>query len=638
VLLTVTVLLATLLPAVPASAQMPPHNWSQRFGERAEDSGRDIAVDANGNLVMTGWVRGPVDFGGGILPAPGGLDADMYLVKFDASGAHMWSRRFGDGFETDTGTSVSIDPGGNVYVTGVFEDTVDFGGGSLSSAGKSDIFVARYSATGTHLWSRAFGAGNMDFGFAVTADIDGVFVTGAFQDTVDFGGGPLASEGGWETFVARYDSAGVHVWSRRFGDAAFQVGRGIATGLDGSAIVVGSFTGTIDFGGGSLVSSGSNDVFVARLDLAGGHVWSKRFGDTDIDDGFGVAVDGSGSIVVTGEFRGSVNFGGGALTSAGSGDIFLLSFDAGGTHQWSRRFGDSVRQLGIQVAVDGNRNVLTTGIFWGTVDLGGGGLTSAGDRDIYLAKYDSLGTHLWSQRYGDIFVDEGQGVAFDADGNAFVSGQFDGTVDFGGGPLTSFDDGDIFVARYGDVTSAVAILSFAAIPSPSGVTLRGSFSSDASIRGINIYRGVVEDGRLYPRDRISHTGVKFVYEDDDVEPGLTYRYQIGVVDDDGEFFSQIVTARTDSYGTALMQNSPNPFNPTTTIRFSLDSALPVSLSIYDARGRLVATLVDELRSAGVHDVRWDGTDRAGASVSSGVYFYRMTAGKTAQSRRMVLLK
>jgi hypothetical protein len=148
----------------------------------------------------------------------------------------------------------------------------------------------------------------------------------------------------------------------------------------------------------------------------------------------------------------------------------------------------------------------------------------------------------------------------------------------------------------------------------------------------------VGDGRLELYDYVAGTGTEFSYQDRDVEPGLTYRYQIGIIDDDGEFFSQIVSVRATAYDVALMQNTPNPFNPATTIRFSLDRSRPVTLSVFDARGAHVTTLIDEVRGAGLHEARWDGTDRRGTRVSSGVYYYRLRAGSMTHSRRMVLLK
>ena len=133
-------------------------------------------------------------------------------------------------------------------------------------------------------------------------------------------------------------------------------------------------------------------------------------------------------------------------------------------------------------------------------------------------------------------------------------------------------------------------------------------------------------------------GDGFEYVDRDVAPGQTYRYQIGVVDADGEFFSPIVTVSVNAVAGELSQNQPNPFNPTTTIRFALPAREDVTLAIYDTNGHLVRTLVNEVEGYGAHEVTWDGRDDDGVAVGSGVYFYRLHAGKLTESKKMVLLK
>jgi len=159
-------------------------------------------------------------------------------------------------------------------------------------------------------------------------------------------------------------------------------------------------------------------------------------------------VDRSGNILVTGYFGGTIDFGGGPLNSAGNSDIFVAKFTADGSHVWSKRFGDTSEDRGSSVATDASNNVLFTGFFNGTVDFGGGPLTSAGLDDIYIAKFAADGSHLWSKRFGDTLpVDFGLSVAVDASGNVLVTGVFGGTVDFGGGPLTSAGSGDIFVLQ-----------------------------------------------------------------------------------------------------------------------------------------------------------------------------------------------
>jgi len=131
---------------------------------------------------------------------------------------------------------------------------------------------------------------------------------------------------------------------------------------------------------------------------------------------------------------------------------------------------------------------------------------------------------------------------------------------------------------------------------------------------------------------------EFIFVDLSTEPATVYSYRVTILEDGNAVTSFETTTTTPSLQLALGQNHPNPFNPETTIRFTLEKAAHVTLSIYDAKGRWVTKLVDDVRSAGPHETRWDGTDAAGSSVSSGVYFYRMTVGNTSLSKRMVLLK
>jgi len=188
-------------------------------------------------------------------------------------------------------------------------------------------------------------------------------------------------------------------------------------------------------------------------------------------------------------------------------------------------------------------------------------------------------------------------------------------------------------------TVAVAIAAFEARSVGSGIELVADFASTFNAVTVNIYRS---DGDNAAFARLGTVGVngthEFTFLDGDVRPGTTYRYRIGVVDSDGEFLSQVARVMTPAVTTSLAQNVPNPFNPTTSIRFALSAPQQVRLTVYDARGRLVRVLVDEARDSGVHRVEWDGRDDAMAAVSSGIYFFRLEAGSFVQSRKMVLLR
>jgi hypothetical protein len=243
------------------------------------------------------------------------------------------------------------------------------------------------ACTGTHLWSKRFGDTDDQYGLSVTTDSAGnVLLTGYFRGTVDFGGGALTSAGGYDLFVAKLDPAGAHLWSKRSGDANSQVAFSITTDSVGNVLLTGTFGGTIDFGGGALTSAGGDDLFVAKLDAAGKQLWSKRFGDANEQYGYSITTDSAGNVLLTGYFGGTIDFEGGALTSAGGNDLFVAKFDAAGAHLWSKHFGDAEDQYGLSITTDSAGNVLLTGRFFGTVDFGGGALTSAGGGDLFVAK------------------------------------------------------------------------------------------------------------------------------------------------------------------------------------------------------------------------------------------------------------
>lgn len=442
------VLLAAVL-SIAVEAEGSDYLWSRRFGDANAQAGYGVAADTGGNVLLTGFFAGTVDFGGVSLTSAGAWDT--FVAKFNASGNHIWSKRFGDA-SAQAGRSLVADAFGNVIAAGVFAGTVNFGGGSLTSAGQNDIFLVKLNAFGNHLWSKRFGdADNQDV-FSVAVDTAGnVFITGFIQGATDFGGGSLTSAGGRDIYLAKFDANGNHLWSRLFGDAAAQIGRGVATDSSGDVAMVGEFNGTVDLGSGALTSAGSSDLFLARYDSDGNCLWSRSFGDASDQRGRGVAIDASGSEVVTGDFAGTVDFGGGPLTSAAGMDAFLAKHDSGGNHVWSRAFGGAGTDGGTALAIDGSGNTIVTGHFFGTVDFGGGPIVGAGGSDIFVARYGPSGRHLTSGGFGDASNQYALSVALDGPGSPLVTGYFQGTIDFGGGPLTSAGGDDIFLAKFVDL-------------------------------------------------------------------------------------------------------------------------------------------------------------------------------------------
>ncbi|HEX9148549.1 MAG TPA: hypothetical protein VF958_05230, partial [Thermoanaerobaculia bacterium] len=413
------------------AAPLPTGTGSQIWARRLSGTGAfdnayaaSLALDGTGNVVVVGAFQGSVDFGGGSLTSAGGTD--VFVAKYSASGAHLWSRRFG-GASDDYAESVTVDGAGDVAVSGYFSGSADFGSGVLTSAGGSDAFVAKYSSNGAPVWSRRFGGTGTDRALGIGADgSNNLVLTGYFCATVDFGGGPLTSAGLADAFLVKYSSTGGHVWSKRFGGTSSDVPLGIAVADGGNIAMTGYFQGTANFGGQNLTSAGVNDIFAASYDSTGRELWSKAWGNSADDRGTSIAIDGQGSVIVTGSFTGDVDFGGGRILNSGGSDIFLVKYSSNGMHQWSRSYGTTaaVGDIANAVAVDGANNVLLTGSIVGAVDFGGGALAGNGSYDVFVAKFRSDATHVWSKRGGALYDDHGWGIAADSTGNVFSTGDF----------------------------------------------------------------------------------------------------------------------------------------------------------------------------------------------------------------------
>jgi len=187
-------------------------------------------------------------------------------------------------------------------------------------------------------------------------------------------------------------------------------------------------------------------------------------------------------------------------------------------------------------------------------------------------------------------------------------------------------------------TSEVVLSAFHVDVVNEGVVLTWEVGEGSTLIGFNVYRSLERDGdferlneELIPRGKRS-------YLDESALPGVTYYYRVGAKDEDGEFFSPIGRVNVPPRETTLYQNYPNPFNPLTTISFYIPRPEKVSLVIYDAQGKLVKTLASRRMDFGKHEITWNGTNKRGESVGSGIYFYRLKAGKKVITKKLSLIK
>ncbi len=425
--------------------------WAEHVGGNSYDSGNAVAVDSSGNIIVVGYFQGTANFGGGTLT--GGSGRTLFIAKYSAAGTYLWAKSFGSTGDVNA-NAVAVDSAGNIIVGGSLGPTgatVNFGGGTLTSQAPSDIVIAKFSSIGTHLWSKIFNTAGYSAALGVEADSsDNVVITGYFQGLVTFGGTLLNSGGQTNTFIAKFTSAGAHLWSTMVLSYLPNTGYGVAIDSSNNVVVTGSFQGTAYFGGiggTTLTSVGLGDIFVTKLSSAGSFVWTKAFGTVWDENSYGVAIDSGSNIVITGTYTSAPLDFGGGPLPYNSGTDIFV---AKFSPQGSLLWSKGFLASGksTHVAVDGTGNVVLTGYFMSQVNFGGGLLTSSGSYDAFVAKYAAAdGAFLWADRFGGAGIDMGNGVAVDNTGDIVATGFFAQTVDFGGISLTSTGPQDIFLIK-----------------------------------------------------------------------------------------------------------------------------------------------------------------------------------------------
>ena len=414
---------------------------------------RGISVDSSKNAYTTGSFSGTVDFGGGDVTS--NAVSDIFVVKLDSDGNFQWVYTAG-GSGNDRAVDIGTDSSGNSYITGNFSETVNFGGGDVTSAGNSDdIFVVKLDSDGNFQWVYTAG-GTQDGTSSTTLKFDGgtgididssgnVYITGIFDTVVDFGGGNVSSSGK-DIFVLKLDTDGNFQWVYNVLSSGNDDANSITTDPSGNTYTTGYFYNTADFGGGDVTSNGYNDIFVVKLDSDGNFQWVYTAGGTGVDELHAIAIDSSDNVLTTGYLSSTVNYGGGVRISAVTVTALVLKLDSFGSLVWVNAYGGQGAQEGLGIAVDSSDNIFTTGYFYNTVDFGDGDVTSTGNEDIYILKLNSSGSFQWIKTYGSTaastsYYDVTNDITVDTDGNVYTVGATGENTDFGTGNIvgSSFD-------------------------------------------------------------------------------------------------------------------------------------------------------------------------------------------------------
>jgi hypothetical protein len=414
-----------------------PAAWIKQFGDQEDQYITGVAVDAENNIIVTGKVSGTIHFGGDELKSAG--DYDAFLAKLDAEGNHLHSKRIGH-IGTDQATAVAVDSDGNIFVTGAFQGTVDIGEQPETSAGGYDMFIAKLDAGGQFLWTKTFGNMSEQLPISVTADPDGnVIVTGCNTGMIDFGGGAKGGQGNRDIFVLKLDGDGTHLWSLVDGSGIHDCGTRVVTDSSGNVYVAGYFASNFDLGADPLVTLGGRDVFLTKLTPDLEPAWSKTIGGPGDDDVGVVTLDRDENPILTGSFAQSVNLAGDAVVSKNGLEPFAAAFDAEGGWMWGHAFEEPDHQYLRGAVVDPAGDLFICGHTANPLD--------PSRPDLYVAKVNVKGEVLWKEAPEAALEQAATFITIDTAGSPIMVGNFAGTFDLGGAARTSNGKRDVFIYK-----------------------------------------------------------------------------------------------------------------------------------------------------------------------------------------------
>ena len=439
--------------------------WATFYGGSDSDGPGEVAVDNNGNLLITGSTQSanfPVQDTGTFFQNSKVGGRDVFILKFNNAGVLIWATYYG-GNGTDGGSSIAADSNGNIFVTGLtasmnfpVQDTgtffqKDYGQGN-------DIFILKFDSTGNRIWATYYGGSGADQGYSLALDInDNVFITGSTRSSIDF---PKQNSGAFfqndfgggffDAFILKFDNLGNRLWASYYGGNGDDYGKSIATDGNGNVFVTG-YTSSTNFpleDAGTFFqeiyggAGGWGDAFILKFNNAATCLWATYYGSSGGDAGFSVSTDGNGNVFVTG-LTTSMNFpvcdtcpGFFQGTYGGNNDAFILKFSNTGIRLWATYYGGSAEDWALMsgsLAIDscgtvylcfatGSRDLTTQTSPDGGYNDSNFHSLGLGVRDFFIASFSNTGILLWATYLGGEGTEDNVSIAADNTGNIFVAG------------------------------------------------------------------------------------------------------------------------------------------------------------------------------------------------------------------------
>ena len=287
--------------------------WVNSYGSTGNDLGRDLVVDSNDNIFMLGTFRGTVTFDQYAPSIYTSNDYDVFLIRLNKSGIWQSTWRTENTGSADA-RALAIDSNNVTYLTGSFSGTVTFGDNTYTAANSNDLFIHKID---TYNNTHSTYTSNIDTtqkAKGISVDSSGnIYATGTFQNTVNFGGGNITTSDK-DIYLLKLNSSLAFQWVKRFavdnGEAGTALGTAVTVDEDGNVYSVGEIAGTFDLGGGTQALGSNEEAYIVKHDSSGTFQWSKTVGgvggfDNRVQD---IVINSNDFVITAGQITGNTDF------------------------------------------------------------------------------------------------------------------------------------------------------------------------------------------------------------------------------------------------------------------------------------------------------------------------------------------
>lgn len=429
--------------------------WGAQAGSTTlSDAAADLAIDASGNLYMTGDIQGSASFGNGITLTTPSNAPDIFVSKHNSSGIIQWAVRYGN-TDQEEGLAIATDNSGNVYVAGYFENSVTFGGTTLTSNATDEYaaFVIKLNSSGTIQWAKKINSTYNGRATGITIDASGnIIVYGVVND--------YTGNTGESFFIAKYNSAGTQTAYTLYGTSTIglRYSESISNDSQNNIYITGRYSNSLTLGGITLTGNINTNGFIAKLNSTGTVLWAKNANCPTDDSNFkDITIDNAGDVYAIGYGDDGTTIESTSLViPANTRRPIIAKFGSSGNFIWAKTIPRGSAAFN-KIIVSTDNKLYITGYFSNdTLQYDNILIPNAGSGDGLLMRLNSSGSAEWVKGFGGALDERGFGIVKDNTDNIFVAGGFRGTVVFGSTTLTSNGSEDIYLAKFKQCDPPVA--------------------------------------------------------------------------------------------------------------------------------------------------------------------------------------